>query len=290
MLRSILNQTSKLSLQSSSTIRKILSAKLTTQPVKIVVSNRNALSPSLYTLEAEHFPFSIPFSKETINPGVMAGFDKIDVGTEILGNPYQTNSLPPISKQFSLSYRGSLSQLQKKLMEDDIKQLQEKESVLIYKGDPRDLSTLLVEGISPKNPHGHADILKHRKSSDGSRCVSFSFSFKMAAFFGAKSSMANSYGPYKILGNGFFNVLVAKVNGSDYDVAGPGKFMAQEQEATVVGAVKPETIFGWRACRMFNSSSSYPCGPFNQIACGPLFIKKALSESEKEQCRNMLGI
>lgn len=289
MLRTILNQTSKLSSQSSSIIRKILRAKLTTPPVNIAV-HHNVLAPSLYTLEAEHFPFSISFSKETISPGVMAAFEKIDIGITILSNPYQTNSMPMISKQFSHSYRGLLSELQKKLMEDDIKQLQEKTSVLIYKGDPRPLSTVLVEGISPKDPHGHTDILKHRKSSDGSRCVSFSFSFQMAAFFGAKSSMADSYGPYKILGNGFFNVFVAKVNGSDYDVAGPGKFMAQEQEATVVGRVKPETIFGWRVCRMFNSSPSHTCGPFNQIACGPLFIKKALSESEKEQCKNMLRI
>lgn len=228
---------------------------------------------------------SARFMSETLSPSLKAKF--VNMGNDIqsiacYSYHYSSFSNKVQPEKFNHSYRGPFIDQEKDLVRHQIGQLKLNEKISCCRGDPRPLSTLLVEGIAPKNPLGSLDILKHRHSNNHSGTVSFTFNVRAALHFGAKVSFDDTYGQSGTLRNGFFNIIGVSLSGDEYNIAGPGNFHEKESEATVGGPVKSEAIHAFRSCRLFK--------PAQHIVCGPIYVLKSLPETEKQQWNQLLTI
>lgn len=223
-----------------------------------------------------------PFSTVSCST-LISNFAKVNTKEKVLDyTPGEYSGVVWNPNHFTTTYHGYLATQQNGLLKNDIGQLKKNETIDILRGDPHPIFKLLAEGVLGKNPHdGHKNILSHRVTNANSQCVSFSFSFDVAAQFGAASSIKQ---PYKLMPEGSFNVILARIAGSKYDAASPGSDLTYggESEVTVVGKVAPESILGWRACRFYQEK--------NTILCGDLIhVDNRLSENEINACIKLLS-
>lgn len=186
--------------------------------------------------------------------------------------------------EFTDEPRGYFKGQKDYFVEKGIKQLGLEKEVLVFRGDPRPSNWLLENGIRPISPLAGLDVRFHRNLSSCSGGISFTTSFGVACYFGALSSRKLFYGDQPTIGKGGFNVLLTRLKGQKYNVAGPfkaGEHLEEEREVTVAGAVSSSDILGFRRCESAKSDTI--------VSCFSIFVRPDLCKDEKDKVIDSLS-